>query len=138
MKKMLLIFLALTLIFSLTACKENGSDASGIDWENSVIIVDPNDPFRGVWVDEVEGVMATFYTLHGDGTGYADITDIRFYVEYEYTDTEFTLINYPDTLEESHSYTYTYTFNEDGTLTLYNEEHGELNWYLHEGPLPWE
>lgn len=137
MRKALLILLSLIFIFSFTACKENGSDVSGIDWENSVIVVDPNDPFTGIWVDEMEGVMATFYTMHGDGTGYVDITDIRFFIEYEYTDTELTIISYPDTLDEPHPRTYTYKFNDDGTLTLNNDETGELNWYLNDGPLPW-
>ncbi len=127
MKRVFLILLAIFLLLGASACN-NGDSNGNSDGEKSVIVVDPNDPFTGVWTDVYgDNVMHTLYTFHGDGTGLVSITDIVYYFEYTYDETNLTLYDYPDSLDEPVIREYKYSI-EGGELSLSNDS-VSMVWY---------
>lgn len=149
MKKFLMLFFAVIFVFTFVACgeeptkekKENSNieenESFNIDdlesvpqgvFDDSVIIVDPDDPFTGRWVEIYgDNIMQTVYTFYGDGTGIVEITDIVYYFKYYYDGTTLTLHEFPDTLDEYVERKYEYSM-EGNELKLTNE-YGPVTWF---------
>lgn len=135
MKKLIAFILACLFLFGFISCdKENAEQAvSEYDSEaypfgpppafNPPVVVDPEDPFTGTWADIYgDNIMQTLYAFTGDGRGFVDITDIRYYFEYTYDDTTLILHEYPDTMDEYRERIFEYKIEGNNLILTYELE----------------
>lgn len=140
MKRFLVFLLIVVMSTSFVSCGENNEDEVTSEFyisagfENSSVIVNPDDPFTGKWADIYgDNIMVTLYTFYGDGTGIVEITDIVYRFDYLYDEDTLTIRDYPDTLDEYVEKVYTYKL-EDKQLHLTSKATGEKStWHYYEG-----
>ena len=104
-KKIIFVFLATMLTFSLFSCKKDGGADSFVQAEDN--------PFIGSWVQSFEDIVFTTYEFKEDGTGTIYVMDFTRNFDYEFNDETVTLYVRVDDSTPTLDRIWAYEFNGD-------------------------